>query len=445
MKKRVLSIALSLMLILTLFCGVATPAFASDSLNAVPKNVTVLTGGKTMNFAGYNIEGQNYFNLRDFAYTVNGSSKQFNITYDSSSKTIHLWKGKAYSANGDELKAGDGTAKNAKAISSKLFLDDSKIKFTAYNVEGNNYFRFCDIMQLLNIYAVYDDNAKAIVVDPSKDYTVQFQKTVESGYFDFLHGALLGNSDTGEILYSNNEEQKLSVASTTKLVTFLLIREAIDAKNLSWEDDVILSKTAEEYSLSEDGVIPMKAGQKAKLHDLMNAMLIVSSNESATALAEHLYGTEEKFTEQMNKRAKELGLSSAEFYNPHGLPVYTPDVLSSKKQNRMSARDLFELSRYVINKYPDILDITVKTELSAESLNFTDENTNRLLFQMDGIDGLKTGTTNRAGCCLIATMPVKTGDSTTRIIAVILGAEDSTERAEKTGVLLQYGKEYYNK
>ncbi len=444
MKRKLLRTTLSFILILTLLCGMTTLAFGASTYIAVPKNVSVLIDGKTEKLAGYNVEGQNYFSLRDFAYLLNGSSKQFNITYDAKEKAIHLWKGKAYSVNGTELKAGNSVEKEATSLASTLFLDNSRIKFTAYSVEGINYFRFSDIMQIFNVYASYDYSKSAIVLDPLKEYTVQFQHTVESGYFDFLHGSILGNADTGEILYANNADQKVSIASTTKLMTYLLVREAIDAKKIAWEDEVTLSKVAEEYSLSEDGVVPMKAGQKANLRDLVQAMLIVSSNESATALAEHLYGTEAKFTAQMSKRAVELGLSSAEFYNPHGLPVYTPDVLSSKRQNRMSAKDLFELSRYVINKYPDILEITGQDQLAEGSLHFTDENTNRLLFQMDEVDGLKTGTTNRAGCCLVATMPVQNGDTQTRVIAIVLGAEDSTERAEKTGVLLQYGREYYS-
>ncbi|WP_324825735.1 D-alanyl-D-alanine carboxypeptidase family protein [Sinanaerobacter sp. ZZT-01] len=444
MNRKIIRTTLSLMLILTLFCGMTTFAFAGSSYTAVPKNVAVVMDDKTENFAGYNVGGQNYFRLRDFAELLNGSEKQFNITYDNQYKAIQLWKGKAYTANGEQKQVKNLINKEARSISSKLLLDNKRIKFTAYSIEGESYFRFCDIMQIFDVYAAYDYSAEAILIDPKKDYTVQFQNTVESGYFDFLHGALLGNSDTGEILYSNNSDQKVSIASTSKLMTYLLIREAVKEKKISWDDEVVLSKTAEAYSLSEDGVVPMKAGQKVKLQDLVEAMLIVSSNESATALAEHLYGSEEKFTQRMNQRASELGLLSAEFYNPHGLPIYTPDVLSSKKQNRMSAKDLFELSRYIINHYPEVLAITEKVQLSEGSLNFTDENTNRLLFQMDGVDGLKTGTTNRAGCCLIATMPVKNGAAETRIIAIVLGAEDSTERAEKTGVLLQYGEEYYS-
>lgn len=444
MKKRITSTLLSLILILTLCCGMTGTAFAGTA-GAVPVSTSLSVDGKALTLNGYTIEGYNFFSLRDIAYAVNGSEKQFNITYDASKDAVSLLSGTAYAANGSELQPLSGSEKTAKTAAAGLYKDGQKIIYTLYTVDGASYIRLNDAFQIFNIRGVYDDAKKSVTVSTDQDYTVNFKRTAESGYFDFLHGAVLGNADTGEILYSSNGDQQVSIASTSKIMTYLLVREAIDAGSISWDDDVVLSKNAEANSLSEDGVIPMKAGQKIKLRELMNTMLIVSSNESATALAEHVAGSEAEFTKRMNARAKELGLTSADFYNPHGLPTYTADVLSAKRQNRMSAKDLFELSRYTINKYPDILEIAEKTSYTAEQLKYTGENTNRLLFQMVGVDGLKTGTTNRAGCCLVGTMPVQNGDKTTRVIAVVLGAEDSMERAEKTGTLLQYAKEYYSK
>nr|WP_315021010.1 serine hydrolase [uncultured Aminipila sp.] len=444
MKKRVLSIMLSLVIVVTMSFGMTSAAFAADMMT--PTMIKSQVDGKSVNLRAYSAsyEGNNFICIRDFANAINGSEKQFNITYDKNKNAVIILKGQAYTAVGGENQPGDRSVEWSSSSVPKLYVNDKKVQYTSYSIGGNTYFKFVDLMQILNINATFNDSNNTIKVDTKKDFDVDFEKTAASGYFDFLHGTVLGNAATGEIIYSNNAENKVAIASTTKIMTYLLLREGIDKKQISWDDDVVISKTAEAVSSSEDGVIPMKAGQKVKLSDLMNTMLVVSSNESATALAEHLSGSEAAFTKLMNKKAKELKLDSAEFYNPHGLPLYTSNLFSAKLQNRMDAKDLFELSRYIINKYPDILEITSKTEITVDSLNFNDVNTNRLLFNLNGVDGLKTGTTNRAGCCIITTMPIQKGDKTERVIAIVLGAEDSAERAEKPAILLQYAKQYYS-
>ncbi|HBV67911.1 MAG TPA: hypothetical protein DEF04_06810, partial [Clostridiales bacterium] len=171
-------------------------------------------------------------------------------------------------------------------------------------------------------------------------------------------------------------------------------------------------------------------------------------NEAATMLGEHAAGTEKKFVEMMNGRARELQLDSAKFYNAHGLPAYTRHVFSSKLQNQMNAKDLYTLACYVVNKYPEIIDITHKERISVSSVEgfeYSGSSTNRLIFQLDGVDGLKTGTTNRAGACFVGTMLAVPGDENSRVIAVVLGAEDNMERYWKTGILLQFGIESYQK
>lgn len=444
MRKRILSIVLSLMLILTMFCGMTGTAFAGTA-EATPFTAKLTVDGKNMDMSGYTIEGYKYFKLRDLAYAVNGSSKQFNVAYDAKLDAVNLVSGQAYAANGSEMKAVPAGLAEANTAVPGLYHNGKRLVYTLYTVADNTYIRLSDLAQIVNTYAVYDTTSKATVVNTKKNFTTDFKTLTENGYFDFLHGAVLGNAETGQIIYGSNADQKVSIASTSKLMTYLLVKEAIDAKKISLEDQVTLSKVAEANSRSEDGVIPMTAGQKAKVSDLITAMLVVSSNESATALAEHVAGSEAAFTNLMNAKAKELELKTAEFYNPHGLPSFTADVLSAKRQNRMSAGDLFKLSKHVIDKYPEILDITGQKNVTVKSLDYSGDNTNRLLFQMEGIDGLKTGTTNRAGCCLVATQLVQNGNKQVRVIAVVLGAEDSRERAEKAGVLLEYAKEYYAK
>ena len=135
-------------------------------------------------------------------------------------------------------------------------------------------------------------------------------------------------------------------------MTYLLVMEAIDAGKISMDDIVVLSKAVEEESYSEDYVIHMHEGQKATMTDLLEAMLVPSSNEAALALAEHVAGSEAAFVKMMNARAKKMGLTTAVFYNPHGLPNYTTSAVTSKRQNSMSAMDLFTLASYVVKNIP---------------------------------------------------------------------------------------------
>lgn len=443
MKKRVFSVLLSLVFVIVMCFGITTTAFAADMVS--PIVVKSQVDGKNVNLKGYSAsyDRNNFINIRDFASAVNGSNKQFNITYDHSKKSINILIGEPYSPTGNENVIEERSVQWSSSFVPKLYVDGKKVKYTAYCIDGNTYIKMIDLMQILNVGASFNNSNQTIIVDTQKDYNVSLEEIHQSGYFDFLHGTILGNVETGEVIYSNKADNKVAIASTTKIMTYLLIREAIEEEKVSLEDDVIISENVEKTSLSEDGVIPMKAGEKIKLRDLIDSLLVVSSNESATALAECLSGSEAEFVKLMNSRAKELNLDSAEFYNPHGLPLFTSDLFAAKLQNRMNAKDLFELCRYTINKYPDVLDITSKKDINIKSLNFSDENTNRLLFNLEDVDGLKTGTTNRAGCCLVTTMPIKNGEKSQRVIAIVLGAESSAERAEKPGVLLQYAKQYY--
>lgn len=443
MKKAMMKRVLSLVLILILVCGMSVTAFAADMVS--PLTIKIQVDGKASDLRAYSAsyENNNFVCLRDVAYALSGTDKQFDITFDKDKGAVNLVKGQAYTAVGGEGQTGNRQVQWASSATAKLYVDGQAVKYAAYSVDGNTYMKFSDLMQAFDIHAVMQSGT--ITVDTAKAYEVSFNTLANNGYYSFLNGTVLGNAQTGQVLYANKEDNKVAIASTTKIMTYLLVKEAVDIKKISWDDEVVLTKNAEAQSASEDGVIPMKAGQKVKVSDLVNGMLIVSSNECATALAEHVAGSEAAFVAMMNKRAGELNLKSAEFYNPHGLPVYTADLFTAKSQNRMSAKDLFELARYTINKYPEILDITSKTELKIESLGFSDTNTNRLLFNVEGVDGLKTGSTNRAGSCLVVTAPIQHGDKTERVISVVLGAELTAECAEKSAVLIQYAKQYYAK
>jgi len=240
-----------------------------------------------------------------------------------------------------------------------------------------------------------------------------------------------------------NHGDKVSIASISKLMTYLLFKEAEQRGEVSASASVTISPAVEAVSKAGDGLIPMEAGQSVPVSELLDAMLVASSNEAASAIAEYVAGSQEKFVEKMNLRANELGLTSAEFFTPNGLPIYSDSSIPGKLQNRMNAYDLFLLCAYIMQNFPEITEITSKTYASMPTLEYTTANSNPLLFNMPGVNGLKTGSTNRAGYCLAASVPVTSGDETHQIILCLLGAEDASERGQAAEILLRFAVRYY--
>lgn len=247
-----------------------------------------------------------------------------------------------------------------------------------------------------------------------------------------IKGALLGDLQTGEILYDYNIDEQLPMASITKIMTYLLMMEAVSAGKISLDDDVVISGHA---AATEGSRFGLKSGETVKLSLLVKGMLIVSGNDCATAIAEHVGGTTDNFVEMMNSKASELGLLSASFINSHGLPINDEET----GQNHISIFDLYKLVRHVLEKYPEILEITKQKELVVTERNFHKEATNPLLKLDLSVDGLKTGYTDKAGLCLISTVPVEGNGESFRLISIIMGAVTHDERQNKSIELLQYG------
>lgn len=444
--KQLLTVLLIVAVTITMCFTITSNSYASDLTS--PRTLQLEVDNNTaVSIRAYRASYEwNYFvSLRDFAQALNGTAKQFNVTYDKESGTTDIETGKPYVATGTEGKTDNMKEQWSSSKVADLTINGNKVKYVVYTIDDEIYIKLASLAPALDINVAYNKTKSAFVVDSTKGFTVDIKTLDKNGYFSFLHGTIVGNAKTGKVLYSNNATNKAAIASTTKIMTYLLVKEAMDKGKLSMDDTVKLSKNVEAESLSEDGTIAMKEGQEVKVEDLVKAMLVFSSNEAALALAENVSGSSEAFVKQMNAKAKSLGMTTAKYYNPHGLPTYTSDTLTAKRQNQMCAKDLFILSRYVINKYPEILDITSQKEVSVPTLNYSGTSTNRLLYNMasDGVEGLKTGSTNRAGSCLVAVMPVKVGSSTQKVIAIVMGAEDTAEQAEKTGVLLKYAKQYY--
>ncbi len=217
--------------------------------------------------------------------------------------------------------------------------------------------------------------------------------------------------------------------------------DALNEGSVTTNDRVTISANAASLSRTADGVITMDPGEKANLLELLYALLLPSSNESALALAEHVAGSEEAFVERMNEKARKLGLSEATyFYNCNGLPKFTDSVAASKIQNHMSARDMFIMVSALLEQYPQVLEITSTKEKELTSFNRVVKNTNALLYNMPGVVGLKTGTTNASGASLVSAAKMEdTKGNPHIIVAIEFGAEDGASRNTLSQLILRYG------
>ena len=164
----------------------------------------------------------------------------------------------------------------------------------------------------------------------------------QAGYFCGVNSVLVGDAVTGEVYYQYQSDLAYPIASTSKLMTCLLTMDAISEGQIALEGQVTISDAVQLLSDSGDGVIPLEAGQQISVQELLLGALLPSSNECALCLAEAIAGSEEAFVEMMNQKAQELGLSQTTFFNSNGLPFYTEDFIPSKRQNTMSADDMFD-------------------------------------------------------------------------------------------------------
>ncbi|MGF7060321.1 D-alanyl-D-alanine carboxypeptidase family protein [Brassicibacter mesophilus] len=261
----------------------------------------------------------------------------------------------------------------------------------------------------------------------------------DGGIEDGIASALLGEYESGKILYEYNIDNKIEMASITKIMTYLVTMDQVTNGTVNLKDLVKVSKKAAD---TKGTSFKLKEGEEIELEILLASIMIVSANDSCVAIAEHVSGTEDEFVNMMNNKAQELGLTQAAFLNSNGLP------LKNGNQNRISARDIFELARYVITKYPQILNITKMNRIIMPSRNFEKENTNPLLNEIKEIDGLKTGYTDKAGYCLVSTIVVKESEENQkpfRLIGILMGAKSEEERKNKSLELLQYGVNNYKK
>ena len=239
--------------------------------------------------------------------------------------------------------------------------------------------------------------------------------------------AVLMDVDTGTVLFAHNAHEPLAPASVTKVMTMLLIMEAVDSGSLGWDDIVTASETAAAKGGSQ---VYLKVGETMTVEEMVKSIAVSSANDCACAMAEHLAGSEAAFVERMNARAAELGMEDTHFVNCTGL-----DDSPEAENHRTSAYDIALMSRELLKNHPDIERFTTIWMDSVRGGAFGLSNTNKLVRFYSGATGLKTGFTRGAGYCLSASAR-REGLG---LIAVVMGAETSRDRFDACRSLLDQG------
>lgn len=246
---------------------------------------------------------------------------------------------------------------------------------------------------------------------------------------ELIKGAKAGvliEANTGKIIFEKNKNEKMAIASMTKMVAQIIILEEVEKGKIKWNDVVTVSKNAADMGGSQ---IYISEGEKISIEDLMKGISMASGNDATVAMAEVIAGSEEKFVKMMNKKVQELGLKNTYFKNCTGL---------DEEGHYSSAYDMAMIARELVTNHPEILRFSSMYEdyLRENTDNkFWLVNTNKLVRFYEGADGLKTGHTDNAGYCLAATAK----KNNMRLIAIVLGEDNSKTRNSETMALLDYG------
>ena len=255
----------------------------------------------------------------------------------------------------------------------------------------------------------------------TKVYAIDLAKNAES--------SILMEASTGEIIYEKNKDERLAPASMTKMMSLIIIMEEIEKGNLKLNQIITISENAASMGGSQ---IYLEKNEKMSVDDLLKGICMASANDAVVALSEVISGTEDEFVKRMNKKAKELGLKNTNFRNATGL---------DDDEHYSSAYDMALIARELV-KHKKVLEYSSNYEdYLRENTNkkFWLVNTNKLIKTYDGMDGLKTGYTERAGYCLTATAK----KNNMRLISVVMKESDSKIRNNETSEILDYGFNLY--
>jgi D-alanyl-D-alanine carboxypeptidase (penicillin-binding protein 5/6) len=236
---------------------------------------------------------------------------------------------------------------------------------------------------------------------------------------------ILQDYHTGKVLAENNADAKLAPASLTKIMTVYVVFTELSNGHLHLEDMVTISEKAWKTSGSR---MFIELGNQVKVEDLLKGVIIQSGNDASVALAEHVGGNEETFAEMMNQHAIRLGMANSHFKNSDGLPV---------EEHYTTARDLAILTTALIKEFPDYYRWFSQKEFTFNKI--TQQNRNKLLSRDESVDGVKTGFTDDAGYCLVASALRED----MRLISVVMGAKSANARANENQTLLNYGFRFY--
>ena len=432
-------LVLALTAALLLGCGAA--AFADPSAFSLP----LLIGEKTVTVRAMLNEypGNYYISLTDLSAVLDGTRCAFRFEYQNTPADGEFFTVNTRQSSGAWSAAGNATENpwisSFIPFRNRIFVDGPEHRYYTYREGRDLYMSLTDIQLMLDLQAEFTE--EGIRLYPEQSFRADLEELDELGYFDAFSAVLVADADTGEIFFSRNGGDPVPIASISKLMTYLLLAEGIQRGEISTYDRVGVSEKAAALSRGVDAVVTLYADQTYPFQDLLGAMMLASSNECALALAEHLAGSEEAFVARMNERAGELGLKTAHFYNPNGLPVYLQQAVSTKVQNCMSAEDLFSLCALLIHEHPELLNLTRERYGSMPSLKYVTANSNALVFNLPGCNGLKTGSTNKAGSCLAASLPVTAGGETHTAVAIVLGSETAYGRNQAAEILLRAARD----
>ncbi len=448
------------------------------SINVDAGEVSELTVGAYTN--GY--DNKIFLSLTDLAKVLSGTSKQFNFAKDTEYDIYTITTGIPYeeptteeetTAEGDtvqepETNPGDyyDETGNLYDINGNLLqeaivnepivrpdyeylelymnpltIDGNSVRYYTYQLSilSDIYMNVLDIELALGI-TIEKTSDSSLHIYTDRGWNIDISEYEQDGFFDLSRGVVVGDATTGEILYGYKENNLNAIASTSKLMTYFITARYIELGKISMDDVVTISEECATLAQSGNGTLYMDIGQQITVRELIAATLIASSNESAMALAEYIAGTEDNFVIMMNEMAKIIGLDSAKFVNSNGLPDYSDSVMASRRQNQMTAADLFKLSAVILKKYPQIIEFTSCKEMYLSSFDYTISNTSQLLNNMTDAIGLKTGTTDEADCCLVGAVKTSASDGEHILVAITLGAESNIDRYQVPELLLTWAK-----
>lgn len=292
------------------------------------------------------------------------------------------------------------------------------MQFTAI-LSKRSFIFACLIMSMMTVASFcFASPVIPVSIQPQPIISPTVPELKASSYF-------LMDADSGKVLVEKNADVRLPPASLTKLITMYVISDALKSGNIHLTDKVRISSKAWRTGGSR---MFIKVNDEVAVHDLLQGIVVASGNDASVAMAEYLAGTEETFASMMNAEAKSIGMNNSHFVDSNGLP---------NANHYSTARDLALLARAIIKKFPE--DYRLYSEKWFTYNHIRQPNRNRLLWNFPYADGLKTGHTDAAGYCLVASA-VKNG---TRLVSVVMGAPSDTSRTEDSIRLLTYGFRFF--